>query len=340
MSKPPLRIASISANPDPNWVWLRDLMGPDFTVGGRTLDWRGYSTSLARPRFAGRWRSARQLAKDHAKAPFDVVVSHGPWESAWTEFAALGDRRGARHLAFSFNFTDLPTGPRKILMRRAFRSIDAFAVFTDAEHDLYAETFGIDRSKILRAPWGVAPPLGAPQPKIIDGDYFAALGGEARDYESLCEAARQTPEIKFVAVARPNSFDGLNPPENLTVKTNLPFVEAWGIVQHARAAIIPLRSRETPCGLVTLIGGMHLGKAQIVTDAAGAADYLSHEETGLLVPPRDAGAVAAAIRRLAGDPALTARLGAAAQAYAASHCSEAKTVEFFASLLNRWFGPE
>jgi glycosyltransferase involved in cell wall biosynthesis len=184
----------------------------------------------------------------------------------------------------------------------------------------------------------VAPPLAATQPRLIEDEYFAALGGEARDYAVLCEAARQCPDLKFVVVARPHNFDGLNPPENLEVRFNLPLNEAWGIVQHAKAALVPLRSRETPCGLVTLVGGMHLGKAQIVTGAAGAADYLKDGETGILVPAGDAQALAAAIRRLDTDPALAARLGAAAKAYAGAHCSEAQTVGFFADLLSHWFG--
>lgn len=339
---PPLRIATVSHSPDPDWAWLRDLMGPDFTVGGRRLEWVAYS--MARPAngpsHLGRWRGARALASGSNKKPFDLIVSHGPWTTAWIEWVAGEKKRGARHLAFSFNFTDLPTGPRKAIMAKAFRQVDGFAVFTDAEQELYAGYFGIDRSRILRAPWGVAPPLAGLQPRMIEGAYFAALGGEARDYAVLCEAARALPGVRFVAVARPHNFEGLNPPDNLEVRFNLPFEEAWGIVQHATAALIPLRSRETPCGLVTLVGGMHLGKAQIVTDAAGAADYLKDGETGLLVPAGDAKALAAAVSRLAGDPALAARLGEAARAHAAAHCSEAQTVAFFADVLNRWFGDD
>ena len=314
---PPIRIANVSDNPDLSWAWLCDLMGADFNIAGRRLEWSSYTMAGdgKAPRYLGRWRGARRLAADSARAPYDLIVSHGPWISAWVEEIAGQKKRGARHLAFSFNFTDLPTGPRHWVMRRNFKNIDAFAVFTDAEQGLYADCFGIDRSKLTRAPWGVAPPLKSLQPRHIEGDYYAALGGEARDYGLLCEAARQCPDVRFVAVARPHNFDGLVAPANLEVRFNLPFEEAWGIVQHARAALVPLRSRETPCGLVTLVGGMHLGKAQIVTDAAGAADYLKDGETGLLVP--------------AGD---------AARSYASAHCSEAHTVRFFGDLLGQWFG--
>ncbi len=348
---PPIRIAVISDNPDPHWVWIRDLMGGDFQISGRALEWQGFSTApaafsgdgpgaKAARRFASlaRYRGAHALAAAAKTRPFDLIVSHGPLATAWTAVVLGRGKNNTRHLAFSFNFTDLPTGLRKKLMTRAFKTVDAFAVFTDGEQQLYADIFGLDPQKILRAPWGVAPPLKALPAKQIAGAYMAALGGEARDYEVLCRSARLCPEIKFVAIARPHNFDGLSPPANLDVRFNLPFDEAWGLVAHAAAAIIPLRSRDTPCGLVTLVGAMHLGKAQIVTEAAGVRDYIRNEETGVLTPPGDADAMAAAVRRLHHDPALAARLGDRAKSYAAAHCSAAATTAFFRDCLRRWFG--
>ncbi|MEM9619064.1 MAG: glycosyltransferase [Pseudomonadota bacterium] len=345
-----LRIASISDNPDPDWVWIRDLMNKDLRIAGRKLEWRGFSTapsqSFASPvaksiatRFQSlaRYNGVRRLADAAQNKPFDVIVSHGPLTTAWTEAAIGSAKQNARHLGFSFNFTDLPTGPRRRLMKHAFKTVDAFAVFTDGEKSLYADWLDISPEKLIRAPWGVAPPLSKAPPREIQTPYVAALGGEARDYRTLCEAARLCPEIKFVAIARPRNFDGLDAPDNLTTLFNLPFERAWGIVWHAGAALLPLRSQETPCGLVTLVGAMHLGKAQIATAAMGVADYLQEGETGLTVPANDAGALAAAIRRLQADSPLAARLGDNAKAYASAHCSEGATVAFFEGLLRSWF---
>ncbi len=344
------RIASISDNPDPDWVWIRDLMGQDMRITGRKLEWQGFSTapsqSAASPvaknvvtRFQSlaRYTGVRRLAEAAKENPFDVIVSHGPLTTAWTEAVIGPAKQNARHLGFSFNFTDLPTGLRRSLMKRAFRTVDAFAVFTNGEKNLYADWFDINPEKLIRAPWGVAPPLSEAPPREIDAPYVAALGGEARDYRILCEAARLCPEIRFVAVARPHNFDGLSAPDNLTTLFNLPFNRAWGIVWHADAALLPLRSQETPCGLVTLVGAMHLGKAQIATAAMGVADYLREGETGLTVPANDASALAAAIRRLQADRDLAARLGDNSKAYAAGHYSESATLAFFEDLLRSWF---
>ena len=340
----PLRIANIAEIQDPNWIWIRDLMDAPHDVH----NWSGFSTHPHAPthrsgalagarRFVpslARWRAARQLAGAHKAQPFNVIVSHRPITTAWTA-AALGDAKGhARHLAFSFNFTDLPQGARRKFMTRAFQNVDAVAVFSQAEQSLYADYFDIDPNNILLAPWGVAPPLSSPPPREIEGLYFASLGGEARDYEVLCDAARRCPDEKFVVVARPHNFRDLSPPSNLEVHFDLPFERAWAIIYYAEAALIPLRSRETPCGLVTLVGGMHLGKAQIVTDAAGVGDYVRDGETGLLVPPNDGAAIVRALQRLKSDPSLTTKLGNNAREYADVHCSEAATVRFFESVLN------
>jgi glycosyltransferase involved in cell wall biosynthesis len=52
----------------------------------------------------------------------------------------------------------------------------------------------------------------------------------------------------------------------------------------------------------------------VATAVGGVPQFLDDGETALLVPPRDAGALAAAVRRLVEEPAIAARLGAAAHA--------------------------
>ena len=75
---------------------------------------------------------------------------------------------------------------------------------------------------------------------------------------------------------------------------------------------IPTRDFLEPWGLVAN-EAMNRSLPVIATTAVGAAagGLVRHEETGLVVPAGDAGALAAALRRLQADPALRARLGAA-----------------------------
>jgi glycosyltransferase involved in cell wall biosynthesis len=67
-----------------------------------------------------------------------------------------------------------------------------------------------------------------------------------------------------------------------------------------------------------------MGKALVLTDIRGCREVARHDREALLVPPRDPGALAGAISRLAADPALRDRLGAAARRRALERFSEAK----------------
>lgn len=55
------------------------------------------------------------------------------------------------------------------------------------------------------------------------------------------------------------------------------------------------------------------GVASVLTDVRGCREVGRHEESLLLVPPRDVPALEAAVRRVVGDPALRVRLGQAAR---------------------------
>lgn len=65
----------------------------------------------------------------------------------------------------------------------------------------------------------------------------------------------------------------------------------------------------------------------VTTDVPGCREVVRDGEDGLLVPARDAGALADAIRRLADDPELARRLGQAARAKALAQFDETIVIE-------------
>ncbi|MCK7593988.1 glycosyltransferase family 4 protein [Pseudomarimonas salicorniae] len=86
----------------------------------------------------------------------------------------------------------------------------------------------------------------------------------------------------------------------------------------SRVAIFVMPSVLTPEGNqdgipVALMEAMASGAAVIGTTVSGLPELITHEVDGLLVPPDNAGALAEAIARLLGDPALRRRLGEAAR---------------------------
>ena len=64
---------------------------------------------------------------------------------------------------------------------------------------------------------------------------------------------------------------------------------------------------------MSVLEAMAAGLPVVASAVGGIPELVSDEQTGLLVPPRDSRALAAAIRAIAGDPQLRDRLGAAAR---------------------------
>jgi glycosyltransferase involved in cell wall biosynthesis len=95
-------------------------------------------------------------------------------------------------------------------------------------------------------------------------------------------------------------------------------LNALDVVVHA--SVTP-----EPFGRI-LIEAMSLGKPLIASGAGGVLEIVEDGRSGLLVPPGDASAMAAALRRLLADPALRASIGAAGRTRAHDHFS----VEHFA----------
>lgn len=90
-----------------------------------------------------------------------------------------------------------------------------------------------------------------------------------------------------------------------------PTRDAAGAQAGADIAVLPSYREGLPKALLEAAA---TGLPLVATDVPGCREICRDGETGLLVPPRDAGALADALARLAGDPALRARLGAAARA--------------------------
>lgn len=90
---------------------------------------------------------------------------------------------------------------------------------------------------------------------------------------------------------------------------------------------LPSVEKSEAFGLVQL-EAMHFRRAVVSTRLGTGVDWVNqHEITGLLVPPADVDALAAALRRLAADPALGERLGAAGRKRVESDFSAANMVE-------------
>lgn len=108
-------------------------------------------------------------------------------------------------------------------------------------------------------------------------------------------------------------------------------VEWWGnrtdmpdVISRAHIVCLPSYYGE---GLPkALLEGAACGRALVAADVPGSREIVRHEDTGLLVPPRNAAALAAALRRLIEDKPLRERLGSRARQMVSREFSEEKVV--------------
>lgn len=101
----------------------------------------------------------------------------------------------------------------------------------------------------------------------------------------------------------------------------------------AAADILVCPSREEPLGNVVLEGWAH-GVPVVAAASAGPRGLIADGADGLLVPVDDAPALAAALRRLAGDAALRAALAAAGRARHQADFTEAAVVRQYRSFFD------
>jgi len=96
--------------------------------------------------------------------------------------------------------------------------------------------------------------------------------------------------------------------------------------------VLPSVTRAEAFGMVQ-IEAMSCGKPVICTDLPSGVPWVNrHGETGLVVPPSDVGALRDAIRTLAGNPALRARMGERGRARVRETFSVRRLVEQTAAL--------
>jgi glycosyltransferase involved in cell wall biosynthesis len=273
----------------------------------------------------GCWSAVRVARKTNAS----IIVTHGPTLAAWCSiFASILLNSKVSIFAHSFNFTRLPGSFKRRIFSLVLGRVERFAVFSQMERALYASEFKIDIRKIDFVHWGVNPPTIDGEP-VEAGAYVASIGGNARDYRTLMDAARLMSGTKFVVVARPENLMGLDIPQNVIVHRNLPLSAAVNILGHSRLMALPLMGSDVPCGHVTLVAAMHLGRPVVVTDSTGVADYVENGVTGLTVKMRSAIELKRAMEGLLKNESLRKSLAENGKRFAAVHCSEQSIAKHF-----------
>jgi glycosyltransferase involved in cell wall biosynthesis len=258
------------------------------------LDFSGLPQNLlerlvSKPKIS-RYRAAFQAARAARGMP---IISHLPRMTAAVSKAQSLLRQSSPHVAFSFNFTDLPVGRTHRYMANAFSSVDEFFVFSEFEFETYPRYFSQPLERFTKLRWTQDPPKVSNQSLAsLPNRYVSAVGGEGRDYQTLVAAAEKLPNIEFVLIARPYNVVGSLPP-NVRLLTNVPADVTWRIALESSCLVVPLKARTTCCGHITLVSGELLGIPVISTFAEATREYT---EDVALCEPADVASLARLVR--------------------------------------------
>lgn len=262
----------------------------------------------------------------------DLVVTHGEPTAIWTGIfmRLLGAK--AKHLAWAFTMPEYDDYShwRKMLLRFGMKNVDRLVMFSEIETRNYPPLLGVAPDRFRMIPWSAnGIDIDWSAPPIIEGEYIAAIGGEGRDYATLFKAMEMIPERQLAVVASPKSIEGLTPPPNVTVYSNIPLTDAMNIAAHASFLVLPLLSETIPCGHGSIVSQFYLKRATIVTRSQAMNGYAYPEDNVLEYPAQDAEALKTQILRLFDDEELRDRIAEKGLKFAEDKCSEPYTIEYF-----------
>jgi len=210
------------------------------------------------------------------------------------------------------------------LERLVWRSATRVLPVTQVLADVVAAA-GVPRDRLRVVPNGIVLDRFPEQPERAPGTETVTLGfvGFVRDWHGMDALIRQMASdpapLRLEVVG-----DGPARPDLEALAAELGMagrVRFTGIVEHALvpAAVagfdIALQPKVVAyASPLKIFDYMAAGRAIVAPDQPNIREILRHEDTALLFNPADPGALWQAVQRLAADPALRARLGAAARA--------------------------
>jgi hypothetical protein len=129
-------------------------------------------------------------------------------------------------------------------------------------------------------------------------------GGKVwRDWETLRQASDLFDARVEVVTELGRVNLGSHP--NITAQDRLPFGAFCAGLSRSTCMVLPLEPGRC-AGQATLLLAMHMGVPAVVTSIPAMREYVHHGKDGLLVKSRDPHSLAAAARRLIGDPSFAA----------------------------------
>ncbi len=275
------------------------------------------------------WRAARAISRD---APDAVVFQHwmpffGPAYGTMARLLRRERKEKIRTLALVHNA--LPHERRvgdRLLSRYFFGACDGFVVMSEAvERDLRSLGVRQEVRRVLHpvyerfgeaeAKSAARDVLGLPAeaPVLLFFGLIRAYKGLRTLLEAMPRVVEERPDVRLVVAGE--FYDDMAPYRGLIRQHHLEnhvlvrsgYVPNEDVARYFSAADVVVQPyvRATQSGVAQV--AFHFDRPLIVTDVGGLPEIVPHEKAGLVVPPEDPPALAAAIERFFAD-GLQARL--------------------------------
>ena len=169
----------------------------------------------------------------------------------------------------------------------ALEGADCAVCLSRKEVEYYSGLFGIQPDKFKFIDFSIELPNPSPRRVLKNQDeYIVSAGTSNRDYPTLFKAIEGVSK-QLIVLAPRSSFPGDSLPENVKMFLTSPdqYLE---FLRKALLVVVPLKDVDISSGLLVFLEAMALGKAVIVSETWGTADYVENMKTGILVKPGDA----------------------------------------------------
>ncbi|WP_432561324.1 glycosyltransferase family 4 protein [Kineococcus sp. SYSU DK003] len=208
--------------------------------------------------------------------------------------------------------TDGGSAAAQAVTRRYLRRAGRLFVLSTAQLPVL-ERWGLRAPQVQYVPQGIDTDFWTERPVAAATGTVASVGNDRhRDYATLAAAwpqiLRADPGADLTVATTREVAAG---PRSRTVQLDHVALREQ-VYRRAAVVVVPLVPNVHCSGLTASLEAMACGVPVVVTRTAGMEDYVADGETGLLVPPGDPAALAAAVSGLLADPDRAAAMGRAA----------------------------
>ncbi|MGD1854731.1 MAG: glycosyltransferase family 4 protein [Leptolyngbyaceae cyanobacterium] len=313
-----------------NNLWLNRCISEDkysFQLLARSKPARSWHERTERLTPISEWFIHWKHATKALNSDSEGVITVFPQLPASVGLQKLLTRSKKPVVAWTFNVGNYKGGPvlgtiRRLLAQLSLSQVDRFVVHTSPEIEIYSKWLNLPESRFEFVPFPFSD-IEVQYQEETENPFIAAIGSAHRDFPTLFKVVEDLELPLVVASGRP-ALAHLKIPKQVQTPFDISKADCHRIAQQARINVIPLQPKEdvTAAGQVTVIEGMHMGRAMIVSDCYGMRDYITHGENGWLVKPGCIDSLREAIELLWNDEELRNRIGRNAQAYARANFSD------------------